>query len=91
MTGLPLPLPTAFVFTANVGNEIDRYPEGDLNWVARHRIWSLLMEMSDGESLTVQPTLAPPHLRKRFPWLRGIRFYDVFFPASQEPRLITSI
>jgi len=89
-TGLPLPLHPEFVLTANFG-EKDEYPESDISGVTRRRVWTLIVEMRGGESLSVQPTLAPSPLLKRFRWLRGVRFYDVFFPADQEPRMITAL
>jgi hypothetical protein len=90
-THLGLPLHPAFVLTANEGREIDEYPEGDVSGVTRRDVWTLTIEMSRGESLNVQPTLAPSRLLKRFSWLRGVRFYDVFFPADQRPRMITAL
>jgi hypothetical protein len=89
-TGLSLPLPSAFDFTANGGSEIDRYPESDLSGITRRRVANLVVKMSEGESLTIHPALAPPRLRKRFDWLRGLRFFDTFFPAGQEPQLVTA-
>jgi hypothetical protein len=88
-TGLPLPLHPEFVLTATFG-EIDEPPESHINGVTRRRVWTLTVEMSGGESVSVQPTLAPSPLLKRFRWLRGVRFYDVFFPAEQTPRAITA-
>jgi hypothetical protein len=90
-THLPLPLHPEFLFTANYGSEIDDYPESDISGVTRRHVWTLTVEMSDGESASVQPTLAPEPLLKRFRWLRGVRFYDVFFSASQTPERITAL
>lgn len=90
-TGLPLPLPRRFVFTANAGSDIDRHPESDLSGITRRRVAKLVVKMSDGERLTVYPKPAPRRLRKRLPWLRGLRFFDVFFPADQEPKLVTAL
>lgn len=90
-TYLPLPLHPEFVFTANYGSEISDYPESDVSGVTRRRVWTLTVEMSDGGSVSVQPTLAPPRLLRRFKWLRQVRFYDAFFPASQLPARITAL
>ncbi|HEX8689118.1 MAG TPA: hypothetical protein VF729_02620 [Solirubrobacterales bacterium] len=87
---LPLPLPPAFVFKATAGEEITDFPESDITGIAKRRVAWLMVEMGDGDSLTVRPTLAAPELLKRFPWLRGLRFFDAFFPAGQEPRTITA-
>jgi hypothetical protein len=89
-TGLGLPLHPAFFFTANLGSEINDFPEGDVSGVTRRHVATLVVEMSNGESLTVRPSLAPSSLRERLPWLRGLRFFDAFFPADQEPQLITA-
>jgi len=88
-TGLPLPLHSEFVFTATPG-EIDEPPESDISGVTRRHVSTLTLDMSDGESVNIQPALAPLPLLKRFRWLRGVRFYDVFFPAGQEPKMITA-
>jgi hypothetical protein len=88
---LPRRLPPAFVFTANKGGGIDDFPESDLSGVARGRAVELVVKMSDGQFLTVRPALAPLEIRKRFPWLRGFRFFDAFFPSSQEPRMVTAL
>jgi hypothetical protein len=91
VTHLGFPLHPEFVLTANEGREIDDYPEGDVSGVTRRDVRTLTIEMSDGESLIVQPALAPSHLLKRFKWLRGVRFYDAFFRAAQSPRIITAV
>lgn len=88
-TGLPFPLHPEFVLTATSGG-IDEPPESHINGVTRRHVWTMTVEMSEGESIDIQPALAPLPLLKRFRWLRGVRFYDVFFPADQEPRMITA-
>lgn len=89
-TGLRLPLHPAFVFTANAGSEVDEFPESDLSGVTRRRVSVLVVEMSNGESLKVRPSLAPSLLRKRFKWLRGLKFFDLFFSTDTTPRMITA-
>jgi hypothetical protein len=89
-TSLPRRLPPELVFTAIKGSGISDYPESDLSGVAQSRAVELVVKMSDGQFLTVRPTPAPPETRKRFPWLRGLRFFDVFFPSSQEPLKVTA-
>lgn len=85
---LPLPLHPRFVFSAIKGSDFDDHPEGDLSGVTSWRVSSLVLTMSEGEPLTVHPTPAPTDLRKRLPWLRGARFFDAFFPGSQQPELV---
>jgi hypothetical protein len=87
---LPLPLRPAFVFTATSGSEIDQYPEGDLSGVTNHNVTKLVVGMSEGDPLTVYPSFAPPEVRKRFPWLRAARVFDVFFPSSVRARVVTA-
>lgn len=88
-TSLPLPVPGTF-FTASPGSEIDEYPESDLSGVTGTRVAELRVRMDDGTVLTVNPALAPAPLRQRFPWLRQARFYDLFFPAEEEPQRVTA-
>jgi hypothetical protein len=35
--------------------------------------------MSDGTKLSIAPQPAPDRLRRRYAWLRGLRFFDQFF------------
>jgi hypothetical protein len=90
-THLFLPLHPEFFLTANYGSEVTDYSESDISGVTRRRVWTLTIEMSNGESVRVQPTLAPSQLLRRFRWLRQVRFYDVFFSASQTPERITAL
>jgi len=85
---LPLPLHPSFVFSATKGSEFDDYPEGDLSGITSWRVTSLVLTMSDGAPLTVYPASAPAHLRSRFSWLRSARFFNAFFPSSQQPELV---
>jgi hypothetical protein len=89
-TGAPLPLPAEFVFSALEGSGIDRYPESDLSGIARRKVVTLVIEMSDGETMMIHPRLSPPRVWRRFPWLAGVRFYDVFFPSRQESLVATA-
>jgi hypothetical protein len=89
-TAIPYPLRPEFLFTANLGRDIDDFPEADVSGITRRQVVSLVFRMKDGEVLAVRPTLAPLPLRKRFAWTQRLRFFDAFFPADQEPRLITA-
>jgi hypothetical protein len=91
--GLPLPIPHAFVFSADTGTEIDSHPEGDLSGVTARRAVKLVVTMSGGSTLTVRPRLAPRRLWKRLTWLRRLRFFDEFFPAltaAEKPLIVTA-
>lgn len=87
---LPLPLHPRFVLSATGGSEINEYPESDLSGVTSWRVASLIVEMGEGDPLTVFPVSAPEGIRKRFRWLRGTRFFSIFFPSSREPDLVTA-
>jgi hypothetical protein len=89
-TGLPLPLRPAFVFTGTSGSQIDQYPESNLSGVTNHNVTKLVVEMNEGDPLTVYPSFAPPGVRRRYPWLRAARVFDVFFPSSVRARVVTA-
>jgi hypothetical protein len=88
--GFPLPVPSAFVFSADTGVGVDAFPEGDLSGITKRRVTKLVVAMSEGEPLTIHPELAPRRLWKRLGWLRGLRFYDQFFQAGPVPREVTA-
>lgn len=87
--GAPLPVPRELVLNADAGSP-DEYPERDLSGVTATRAVELKLKMSNGRVLTVEPTLPPRSLRKRLTWLRGLRFFDVFFPAVQKVEAVTA-
>lgn len=88
---MPLPGPHSFLFNANPGSYIDEYAESDLSGVTASRVVKLEVEMSDGQVLTVEPDFVPRSLRRRFGWLHGLRFFDVFFSAPQKPKLVSAV
>ncbi len=90
-TTMPLPIPRAFVLTASKGSDIDDFPEADISGITTGRAVRLQVEMADGQILESEPLRAPERFRNRFHWLRGLRFYDVFFPEDQEPVQITAL
>ena len=49
-----------------------------------------MIKMSSGERLTVRPEPAPKRLFRRFAFLRGLRFFDVFYEESRRPRVIAA-
>lgn len=89
-SSFPLPVPAAFTFQANSGSGIDAFPEADTSGYAGFRVKRLVATMSDGSALEVDTQVAPPGLRKRFPWLRGLRFFDLFYPQEVEPTAISA-
>jgi hypothetical protein len=41
------------------------------------------LQMSNGETVTVRPNWAPLRLRRRYSWLRDVRFFAFFHPVNQ--------
>jgi hypothetical protein len=83
--GLMLPIPRDFGVGADSGTQVGPYAESDLSGLAGRRATRLAVTMSSGETLSVAPQLAPLQLRRRLPWLGGLRFFDLFFPATDTP------
>jgi hypothetical protein len=44
--------------------------------------------MSVGPPIEIETQRPPASLGKRFPWLRGLVFFDQFYPADVEPAAI---
>jgi hypothetical protein len=89
-SSFPLPIPRAFTFHANSGSEVDSFPEADTSGLASRRVTRLVATMSEGPPLTFETQLAPTALANRFHWLRGVRFFDQFYPAGIEPTEISA-
>lgn len=88
--GMPLPISKRFVFNADAGGYTGEYSENDLSGITTWRAVKLQVELTDGEELTVEPAFSPRSLRQRFAWLRGVRYFDVFFSASQRAKVVTA-
>lgn len=88
-SGFPLPVPRGFVFRANDGSGLYPDLESDVSGYARARA-RLVAGMSDGSSIEIETQRAPDRLRERFPWLRGLVFFDQFYAADIEPLAITA-
>lgn len=89
-TTMRLPRPGWFVLHGTFGEEVDQYPESDFSGVAEWRVAGVEMTMSDGSIVVMQPVFAPKRLRERFPWLRGLRFFDQFFRTGIWPEVVTA-
>ncbi len=87
--GMGLPIPKAFVFRATSGDGVYPEREGDVSGVARPRV-RLVAKMTDGSAIEIETQQPPAKLRQRFPWLRGLVFFDQFYPADIEPLAITA-
>ena len=89
-SSFPLPISHAFTFHATSGSDIDSFPESDSCGFAARRVAKLVATMSEGPPLTFETQLAPTALSNRFHWLRGVRFFDQFYPAGIEPTEISA-
>ncbi len=89
-SGLGLPIPPAFVFHATSGDGVYPELEGDVSGISRPRAVRLVAKMSDGSRIEIETQRPPAKLRRRFPWLRGLVFFDQFYPANVEPLAITA-
>ena len=87
---MPLPPPKRFVLNADSGGGGEEDPERDISGMVAVRAVELQVEMNEGKVLIITPDLPPRSLRRRFDWLHGLRFFDVFFSASQRPELVTA-
>jgi hypothetical protein len=85
-----LPIPRGFVFHANSGSGVYPELEGDVSGYARPRAVRLVAKMSAGPPIEIETQRAPERLRERFPWLRGLVFFDQFYAAEIEPVAITA-
>jgi hypothetical protein len=84
-TGLPYPLPKRFTFTANAGEDgVEN--EQDVSGVATLRVVRIVISLTDGSTLTNRPRVARQGAGRHRPWLRGLRFFDVFLPGSAGPK-----
>ncbi|MGN6255752.1 MAG: hypothetical protein ACTHO8_12340 [Solirubrobacterales bacterium] len=88
---LPLSFPQDFTFAAGGESDIDEYPESFLSGETTGRAVEIQVKMNDGEVLTVEPTVAPRSIRQHFPWLKGMRFFALFFPHAERPKLVTAL
>jgi hypothetical protein len=89
-SSFPLLIFRGFVLSATSGSQIDSFPESDTSGYVSRRAVRLVATMSEGPPLEFETQLAPAALCKRFHWLRGLRFFDQFYPAGLEPTAISA-
>lgn len=89
-SSFPLLIFRTFVLHTTSGSQIDSFPEADTSGYASRRAVKLVATMSEGPPLVFETQLAPAALRKRFHWLRSVRFFDQFYPAGIEPTEISA-
>jgi hypothetical protein len=83
---LPSPVPHAFALNATAGSDLDPAGEADVSGIAARRVVRVRITMADGTTINTRPTLAPTAVSRHRPWLRPLRFFDVFLPnAAVEP------
>ncbi len=90
-TGLPVKLLRHIRLSANLGSEIDPYPESDVSGLTGGRVVALSIALSDGSTVEVAPQKAPARLFGRYPFLRGIRFFEAFYGSDLEPERIVGL
>jgi hypothetical protein len=89
-SSIPLPLPRAFPFDATFGSDLDRFPEADMAGTTGPRVARLAVKMADGSIYEAELLRARAKLLRRFPELTRFRFFDLFYPESAEPALISA-
>jgi hypothetical protein len=90
-SALPLPvrIPPAF-FSAIGGSYMDPPPESDFAGFTGKRVYSLVVRMQVGDSVTIYPQPAPPRLRRHICWLRHLKFFDGYFEGAPIPVEMTA-
>jgi hypothetical protein len=90
-TSLPLPIPDQFVFTADSGSDLSRFPESDISGITSSRVAALVVSVGRRHKpLRIAPQSAPAELYTSMPWLQGLRFFDRFFSSKLTPKVATA-
>jgi hypothetical protein len=89
-SSIPLPLPPAFPFDATFGSDLDRFPEADMSGTTGPRVARLAVKMADGSTYDAELLRAPRRVVRRYPALSRFRLFDLFFPESAEPVLVSA-
>lgn len=87
----PLPVPPTLVLSADSGGGSEEEPDGGISGFTIAKAVELQVEMNDGEVLVVKPELPPLSIRRRFGWLHGLRFFEVFYPPPEKPKMVTAL
>lgn len=88
-SGFSVPIRRGFAFHAVDGSGLYPELERDVSGYAAARA-RLVAKMSDGSRIEIETQRAPERLRQRFPWLRGLVFFDQFYAAAIEVQAITA-
>jgi hypothetical protein len=82
-TGMSLPISRRFVVTGTAGSGTDPELEGDISGIASRRAIRLVATMEEGPPLEIETQIAPKVFRDRYPWLRGLEFFDQWYPSER--------
>jgi hypothetical protein len=86
-TQLPYPLPRGSAFiTANAGSGLDPFGDRDVSGVTTRGVARVVITLRGGSTVETRPRLARRAAYRRYAWVRGLRSYDVFMPASAVAR-----
>lgn len=88
--GVPVPVPHSFVLSADIAAG-GGSGGVELYGTTRANAASLIARMPDGDPVTIVPQLASLKVRKRFPVLRGLRFFDTYLSANAGPEVVTAL
>ncbi len=88
--GMSLPISHRFVITGTAGTGTDPELEGDISGLATRRAVRVVATMKEGPPLEVETQIAPAALRKRVPWLRGLEFFDQWYPKGREVKRLVA-
>lgn len=53
------------------------------------RVVSIVLTLDNGKQMKVSPLLPAPELRKRFVWLRNVRYFVRYYPLESHVRVVT--
>ena len=90
-TSMPLAVRRQPFLTATLGGDVGPSSEYDVSGVVSARATRLVVRFASGESLESEPQLPPAALRDRLHWVRGFRFYDLFYGGEAEPTRIEAL
>jgi hypothetical protein len=80
-------LPEGYTFTGRDENDgAERVFAG----FAGIQVKSLVLTLSNHETITIHPVQPEPALQNRFTWLRDMRYFVQFYPDGHHVRLVTA-
>ena len=76
-------------FTISGGDEAENFSERAFSGTAGARVKTVVLTMSNGERLIIHPKLPPLVLRRRFVWLRNVRYFVRYYPSGRRVKVAT--